>query len=770
MEVNWHHQRLLQFWSVGRRKKCVRSEARRPRPPLSCEPLESRQLLASDLVISELMASNSSSLLDEDRDTSDWIEIHNPTESSVDLTGWTISDDADQLNKWTFPSVSIQAGAFLVVFASGKDRRAAAEELHTNFKLAKSGEFLALGRPDGITAHQFAPGYPSQQTDISFGLDANDAATTGFMTTPTPGAANEQVFLGFASDSSISVAGGIFDQSFDVRITSEMPDAVIRYTTDGSAPTDDNGEVYSGPITISATTTLRARSTKPEHVPGAIETSTYLFLENVLQQTQPEDYPNLRSGDYDVDPVIALSAQYNDRLLDGLKAIPSLSLVLPPDDFFGRRGIYMNSEARGANWERATSVELIYPDGVTHQIDAGIRIQGGASRSPSTTPKHSFSLRFRDRYGDGPLEYSLFDNSPVEHFTSLSLRGGSNNSWTSNNAVERRNAQSIRDQWIRDALIAMGHPDSGRGSYVHVYVNGLYWGLYNLTERPDAEHYAAYFGGNADSLDAFNGNQVIDGSQEALQEMKAIAATGDLSALQTVLDLDRYIDYTILNRYGSNGDLDITRNYRLAGGGRDRAPWRVYPWDSEEVLINAGSSGRPTDPVGLRNHIEEHPEFMVRFGDRLQKHLFNGGALTPEVTAELWNARAEEIDLAIIGETARWGDHRRPDRPYTRDDDWLNEQNRLYKDYFPRRSDVLISLYRSEGLFPSIDAPNFNEHGGVIADDFGIDLSAAIGTIYYTTDGSDPRLSGGAVADTAQVFTATLRLTDDTTIKTRCAA
>ena len=311
----------------------------------------------------------------------------------------------------------------------------------------------------------------------------------------------------------------------------------------------------------------------------------------------------------------------------------------------------MNSESRGAHWERESSVELITPDGTSHQIDAGLRIQGGASRSPNTTPKHSFSLRFRDRYGAGRLESPLFENSPVESFESLSLRGGSNNSWTSNNAVDRRHAQSIRDQWVRDSLLAMGHLDAGRGSFVHVYVNGLYWGLYNLTERPDAAHYAEYFGGDADSLDAFNGNQVIDGNQEALDDMKAIAATGDLEALQDVVDLDRYIDYTIINRYGSNGDLDANRNYRMAGGGPERAPWRVYPWDSEEVLINAGSTGKPTDPVGLRIHIEDNPEYRVRFGDRLQKHLFNDGALTPAMAAERWLTRADEIDLAIIGET-----------------------------------------------------------------------------------------------------------------------
>ena len=285
MDVDWHDLSPLRFLDVGKRKRRVRKTNKKWRQA-ACEPLEPRQLLAADLVISEVMASNAASLLDEDRDTSDWIEVHNQTATTVDLSGWTLSDDARQLNKWSFPSVSIEAGDFLIVFASGKDRRVGGENLHTNFKLSKSGEYLGLGRPDGTVAHDFAPSYPAQQTDVSYGVAVDNNATLGFMPSSTPGAANEQVFVGFASEASISVAGGIFEEAFQVRIATDMTDAVIRYTTDGSDPSQTNGEPYSGPITIDGTTTLRARATKPNYVPGPIDTSTYLFLDNVLQQTR----------------------------------------------------------------------------------------------------------------------------------------------------------------------------------------------------------------------------------------------------------------------------------------------------------------------------------------------------------------------------------------------------------------------------------------------------------------------------------------------------
>ncbi|MBN2475232.1 MAG: lamin tail domain-containing protein [Pirellulales bacterium] len=135
------------------------------------EALESRIVLdAGPLVISELMAINESTLADEDGDFSDWIEIHNPTQSTVNLNGWSLTDDADDLTQWQFPDVSIGARDFLLVFASDKDRRVAGSELHTNFKLAGDGEYLALVQPDGTVAHRFSPAYPPQYADVSYGL------------------------------------------------------------------------------------------------------------------------------------------------------------------------------------------------------------------------------------------------------------------------------------------------------------------------------------------------------------------------------------------------------------------------------------------------------------------------------------------------------------------------------------------------------------------------------------------------------------------------
>src|SRR5690606_23234354 len=115
----------------------------------------------------------------------------------------------------------------------------------------------------------------------------------------------------------------------------------------------------------------------------------------------------------------------------------------------------------------------------------------------------------------------------------------------------------------------------------------------------------------------WNGGQVVDGTREALDRMRSVVATGQWDAIESILDVDQYIDYQIINRYGSNSDLDASRNYRLAGGGPGDARWRVYPWDSEEVLYSEGSTGVPPDPVGVRNDLEKLLEYRIRFADRL---------------------------------------------------------------------------------------------------------------------------------------------------------
>src|SRR4051812_4892723 len=136
-----------------------------------CCLLSAQAASAEDVIISEFMASNSRTLADENGSYEDWIEIANNGTGPVNLGGWYLTDTASDLKKWQLPATNLNVGGFLIVFASNKDRRVAGAPLHTNFKLSNSGEYLALVKPDGTNiASQFAPAFPPQAPDVSYGF------------------------------------------------------------------------------------------------------------------------------------------------------------------------------------------------------------------------------------------------------------------------------------------------------------------------------------------------------------------------------------------------------------------------------------------------------------------------------------------------------------------------------------------------------------------------------------------------------------------------
>ncbi|WP_442481650.1 chitobiase/beta-hexosaminidase C-terminal domain-containing protein [Aeoliella sp. SH292] len=609
-----------------------------------------------------------------------------------------------------------------------------------------------------------------------------------YFATPTPGAANGEGVFGVLGEVGFSIERGFYNEPIEVALTAPDPQSVIRYTVDGSVPTATNGLVYSGPIDVDTTTVVRAAAFRSGYLASATETHSYLFLADVIEQpVLPEGWPSTWGSwplpHYEMSPDVVEDPVYHDRLLAGLRELPTLSLTMNLDEFLGTNGIYSNPLQSGGDWEAVVSAEMIGIDGLTQfQIDAGLRLQGGASREPNNTPKHSMSLRFRGEYGAGTLDYPLMPDSDVTVYDTLQLRAVYNNSWTHWLEDQRQRGQMIQDQWARDTMIAMGNPDGGHGVFTHVYINGLYWGVYNLHERPVADHYAQYYGGEKEDYDSVNGITLNDGTWEAWDEMQAIVASQNWGAIQQVVDIDNFIDFTIVQHFTGNQDLKVDGNWRAAGGGVGRAPWRFYVWDAERTLENPSQVGvgPASDPTGLWLHLSTMPEFRLRFADRVQEHFFNDGALTPENTISRYEARAEEVDQAIIAESARWGSYRvdvaprgGPGELYTRDDQWEQELTRLVENYFPVRTANVLTNFINEGLFPNLSAPLMSHLGGTVESGFELSLSKPGGSpsgavIYYTLDGSDPRLEGGAVnTGSAQVYSGSLTLEESTQVRAR---
>lgn len=727
-------------------------------------------LAAQEPILTEFMARNMNTLSDSDGDYSDWFEVYNPKSSSLQLGGYYVTDDPNDLRKWKFPATTIAAGRYLVVFASKKNRAVANQQLHTNFSLEGKGEYFALVKPDGATkVSEFSPKFPEQRSGYSYG---RIGAQLLYFPTPTPGSANRNGVVGFVCKSTIQAKRGIQNKALSVPIACSTVGAAVHYTLDGSPPTQASAR-YTGPIPISKTTVLRARGFLTGLAPSPIDSHTFVFIEDTIRQpARPAGFPSSWGGgapsaDYEMDPQVVNDALYQQSVRAGLRSIPTLSLALPISSLFGSSGIYDNPTRSGSAWERETSAEYFDPaTGREFQIQAGLRIQGGASRSPRKCPKHSLSLRFRDAY-EGDLQFRLFSKSRVSRFDTLQMRGVYNNAWTHSNSSQRRNAMLIRDQFCRDTLIAMGQQDGGHGSYVCLYLNGVFWGIYNLHERAEAAHYAAWNGGDRDDYDARNGSGTVNGSSAAWNAMRFAVTSRNWSQVKQQLDVANYIDWLILNEYGGNQDWKSGGNWRAAGGGPGKAPWRFYSWDAERTLENPSQVGtRPSiDPPNLVGYLVSIPDFVTLFGDRVHRHFYNDGALTAKQAAERFTRRTTELNTAVVAESARWGDYR-ASSPYTRNGHWIPERNRLVNSYFPVRSSRILARYKSRGLYPTVAAPTFSQHGGKVKNLYSLQILGP-GQIYYTVDGTDPRAQGGGISNTATRYSSPVILRLSTVVKAR---
>ena len=606
----------------------------------------------------------------------------------------------------------------------------------------------------------------------------------GFFAVPTPGALNDASSQGRVAEPVPDLARGFYASAVDVALSSGTEGAMIRYTTDGREPSLTVGDWYAGPVRMAVSGPLRARAYQEGWLPSTVMTHTYLFVTEIAQQSEASaaarGFPPMwgsTTADYAMDQrIIGPRGQdqyggvYARTIRDDLLALPSISLVMGIEDWFGPTGIYANPENRGDAWERAVSMEVIAPEdpGAGWQVDAGLRIQGGAFRRFDLTKKKSFRVVFRRAYGPGMLEYPLFGEEAAGRFNNFILRANSNDAWPWGGG----NALYVRDAFAMETARAMGMVSS-HTRFMHLYINGLYWGLYNPVERPDAAFSASYHGGERETWDALNQDGLVDGTVEAWNRLLGLLAEdmADNAVYQRIqgrnadgtpnpnyenlLEVDNMIDYMILNFYIGNADWPH-RNYWI---GRDRAGeegFQFYPWDSETAL---GMTGLTSDRTGVDNAVARpyaaarmNADFRMRFADRVHRHFSEGGVFYVNPAQPAWNPEAPEnnppaerfaalasvIEGPMVGESARWGDQMGTG-PYTRNDHWANARENLLVDYFPRRSAIVLDQLRAAGLYPYTAAPRMAPVGGVVDSGAEVTLDAPLGTIYYSTNGQDPR-------------------------------
>ena len=346
----------------------------------------------ADPVLSEVLCDNAKTLIDWRGERPDWIELHNPGKKSLELKGWYLSDDPDDLTKWRFPGGTIKPGRYFIVFASGLegDELKGANLPHASFKLSADGEFIALIKPDGVTiAHSLDLTDTPQYADVSFGLPPDESGfridrdgKPSYLASPTPLQANDVTIGGVVAPVTASRPHGFFDAPLELELGSATPEVQIRYTTDGSEPTITSDLVPES-VTISRTTTLRAVAFRSGWKASTTMTQTYIFLDDVVHQSSdgeaPGGWPQHRARnqvlDYGMDPDIVDEFSTPNEVKASLRSLPALSVVTSIENLFDpRRGIYANPRSKGRNWERPASLELIDPNANRRRFSGKRRI------------------------------------------------------------------------------------------------------------------------------------------------------------------------------------------------------------------------------------------------------------------------------------------------------------------------------------------------------------------------------------------------------------
>ena len=680
------------------------------------------------IVINEFLANNKTGIRDEDGQAADWIELQNACQNTVNLSGWSLTDDKGRPGRWTFPAIGLGAGEYLLVFASGKNRRMIGHPLHTNFKLSSAGGYIGLFSPElpRSLVDEFSD-YPEQRSDISYGLSATNERV--YFIQPTAGKTNATGnFKDILSKPNFSRKRGFFTEPFKLALSSRDDGAVIRYTTDHSVPTTNNGQLYRAPITISKSSVIRATAFRRDSLPSRTETSTYVLADS-----------------------------------EAITSLPIISLVTERQNLWGETGILeiepRNTTKRGMAWERPTSMELFFFGGDDgFQINGGMRLQGGDFIRGRHTPyrpvpwsKYSFRLYFRGNYGESRLNYHLFPDLQINEFEHVVLRAGMNDSIN----------PFICDELCRRLYRDLGHAAS-RGILVNLLLNGKSQAYYNPTERVDINFLRSRHGGGGDWDLIAQLGEIREGDDLEWRRFKNLTIKSNLNIPENykkaseLIDLENFIDYIILCVYVDMDDWPYN-NWRAGRERRAGAKWRFYIWDAERSFgtdgkqmlgrqrrvvssnnLTSGALASRADIARIFQSFAANPEFRLTFADRVHRHFFNGGGLTDEKIELRYRELAQQMKFVL------------PDMSSYIERVWI-----------PQRRAIVMKQMASIDLQRSENAPRFSQHGGTVPAGFKLNITAPIGEVRFTTDGTDPRGSS------AQTFTVPVEFNRHTTVKAR---
>jgi hypothetical protein len=598
---------------------------------------------------------------------------------------------------------------------------------------------------------------------------------------------------------------GFYTDPFTLRITADTDAVVIKYTLNGTNPlTSVSAVTKSSPAELTVSPLIAVgRDKSPGFVITAcavmndtlaskIVTHTYMFLNRITELSVHNTLPGsgwMNSGvngqqiNYGLDPNVYNNSLYKSQIQEAFTAIPTLSLVTDLKNLFNPdSGIYVNARRHGREWERTASLEMLNPDSSEgFQINCGIRIRGGYSRIDEN-PKHAFRVFFRGDYGKSKLEFPLFGDEGADEFDNIDIQCAQNYSWSFYGNPQNT---FLRELFSRDVQRDMGQPYT-RGKFCHLYINGTYWGLFQMQERSESAFAASYMGGEPEDYDVIKVNigdnfelyqvEATDGTLDKWRELWNAAQTGFVSdeiyfkvqglnpdgtinsSYERLLDVDNLIDYMICTFFVGDYDGPISafsgnerpNNFYAIYNRVNPDGFKFFRHDAEHSLgasdmdgtdrtgpYNAGSQFVYSNPQWIHQKLMGNPHYKLRFADRVYKHFYNNGVLTKENNIARINTRKSQIETAIIAESARWGDSKIT--PARTKADWTSAVNFITQTYLPKRNSVVINQLINKGLFSGTFPPQFNlPGGGIVEKGFRLTMSVSAGDIYYTTNGTDP--------------------------------
>lgn len=570
-----------------------------------------------------------------------------------------------------------------------------------------------------------------------------------------------------------SVQRGYYAHSFQLTLSSTLPNANIIFTTNNSKPSiQNNPTYYNEPIFIANTKTVKAVAFN-ETDTSQVVSHSYLFLKDIIEANY-------------MDTSITQSVLYQPLIEQSFFSIPVISISSDLIEI-------------GEKFEPdvEASVEMFDANNETaFQVNCGIETWGG---SKFNLKKH-YRLEFKTQYGVDELVYPLFDDveypiKPVSSFNRLLLRSGSQDGLNCEFGNEEK-ALFIRNRVMMDLQMQMGYP-APHGRFVHVLINQQYEGIYHLMERPDEDFFKDYYFNETPKKEIevrknkdFWQSTFYPTIYSQLEEISHtnLSEPDNFNKLAAYLDMEQTAAYLLLSDYGGNFDWDIDRNN--LGAATKTHPYKFILWDVDLTLNNEGvfeetygdqlsfNSIEFTGPIP--ENLIKNTNFAMQLADAMQCHCFDEGALHPKQVAATFEQRASQIEKALIAESARWGNvdfefngsigHRQKNN-WAVYDEWITAKDSTLTHFIAKRTDTLIAQYKAAGIFPDLQAVElFPKKSFIEEDKIELQNLNATGEIYYTLDGTDPKNFDNTLAETALLYEAPFTLLQASTLKARVYA